>query len=86
MVPLERPIIDHSIYRTKPIFHLVNAIKASISDPNSESIKFVYDKINNYIQSNNLQQITYFYNVSNLDSVSKSNFMDVYVGINPSIL
>lgn len=88
IVPVDRKIDVPDDYQFKPIFHLVNAIyKRHVGHP--ERLQDTYDELLNYLQENQLQQITSGYNVSvNDDEVALGEppIIDVYIGVNPSIL
>ncbi|WP_458124625.1 hypothetical protein [Paenibacillus sp. Z3-2] len=86
LVPIDRAFAEQtSIYKYKPLFHLTNALKFTVSQPDIESIKKACADLSNYIEDTGLQQITYFYNVTYLHGKDK-NELDIYVGINPSSL
>lgn len=89
LVPIDRAAESSGEYRFKEVFHLVNAIYAQHKG-NPALLQNTYNKMVAYLQDNRLQQITAAYNVNvselqpgqSLDEV----IVDVYIGVNPSIL
>lgn len=85
MVPVNRQINLPNQYSFKSTFHLVNAIhRRYIGEP--AGLKMVYEDILNYLQTKKLVQITPFYNVEYNKVTLEHKSIDVYIGINPSIL
>lgn len=70
-------------YIYKDIFHLKNAIYSKC-EGNTESIEIVVNEMFNYIRVNKLQAITGVYTVIGSDKNKKE--VELYIGINPSIL
>ena len=89
LVPMDKKLELSGKYKLKEIFHLTNAVyKRHEGNPNN--LQITYNEMMEYITQNNLQQITAGYNVSIVDlkpgeSLDKM-IMDVYIGVNPSIL
>lgn len=88
LVPLDRKIVLHPEYRFKLILHLVHAIYTRYIG-NPLHIDRTYNDLINYMQQNQLQQITVAYNVNvNDERVGQSEepIIDIYIGVNPSLL
>jgi effector-binding domain-containing protein len=88
MIPLNKPIPSDQTYKQKKIFHLVNALSCRFMG-NPVGVQSTYESIINYITDKGLQQITAFYNVyisDNSDASLEEMIIDIYVGVNPSIL
>ncbi len=89
LVPMDREVNLSGEYRFKKTFHLINAVSIRHhGDPNL--LQNTYNELMTYIKKNGLQQITTAYNVNIKDlepgqSLSEM-VIDVYIGINPSIL
>ncbi|MGB3973267.1 MAG: GyrI-like domain-containing protein [Peptococcia bacterium] len=89
MVPMDKPVELTGEYRLKEAFHLVNAVYARHKgDPNL--LEDTYNRIAQYINEKKLQQITVAYNVNVVDlqpgQPMDDMIVDVYIGVNPSIL
>lgn len=85
MVPIDRNFeLEHG-YILKEIFKLVNASYTRyIGKP--LNIESTYINLIAFLQQNNYEQITAVYNVNIKESVVEDCIIDLYVGINPSIL
>lgn len=89
MIPVDTDSLEHDEYYIKPLFKMVNALKASHYG-NPSNMAETFKEIAYYIETHKLHQITAPYNVAireaktmeELDSV----VADIYIGINPSIL
>ena len=86
LVPLDRSIELNKEYIFKPIFHLMHAIYTRHVGKSSV-IQKTYTDLIEYIRQNRLQQITVAYNVND-DNVrlGDDQIIDVYIGVNPSVL
>lgn len=88
LVPVNREVAVPVDYQFKPLFHLVNAVyKQHVGNP--ETLQNTYDELVNFMQENNLQQITSGYNVTvNEDELELGGFpiIDVFIGVNPSTI
>lgn len=88
LVPVDREVDVPTDYQFKPLFHLVNAVyKQHVGSP--ERLQNTYDELLNFMQENNLQQITSGYNVTVNEKdveLGELPIIDVYIGVNPSIL
>lgn len=89
LVPLDKKMSLPEKYLYKKIFHLKNAIYAR-HEGNPALIQNTLNKMIKYIQENKLQQITSVYNV-NVKELKQGDSMDdmtmdLYIGVNPSIL
>ncbi|MBM7615048.1 DUF5085 family protein [Alkaliphilus hydrothermalis] len=69
LVPINKKIGNIGGYKTKDIFHLVNAIYAR-HHGNPNLLQNVYQEMIGYMQRNNLQQITPGYNAGPGDRLS----------------
>ncbi|WP_405175142.1 hypothetical protein MHI27_28300 [Paenibacillus sp. FSL H8-0261] len=88
MIPLNKPFPSDQTYKHKKIFHLVNALSCRFMG-NPVGVESTYESIIKYISDKGLQQITAFYNVYTSDNSEASlekMIIDIYVGVNPSIL
>lgn len=89
LVPLDRPAILPQPYILKPVFQLVNAVYAR-HQGNPNLLQNTYHELLQYITNNQMQQITAAYNVNVNDlqpgQSLEEMIIDVYIGINPSIL
>lgn len=89
LVPIDKKIEVTGEYKFKPIFHLVNALCIR-HEGNPAKISNTISELNEYIIKNNLQVITATYNVTIKDAKTQEELddviIDIYVGINPSIL
>jgi effector-binding domain-containing protein len=89
LVPMDKKVNLPNEYKLKERFYLVNAIYTRhTGHPNL--LKDTYNGLMDYIQKNNLQQITPAYNVqvnelSNGQGIEQL-IIDIYIGINPNIL
>lgn len=75
-------------YLFKPVFHLKHAICKRHTGVESK-LNDAYQEMEKYMQSHQLQQITPIYNVhTNEQEIAQGGVpvIDVYIGINPSIL
>lgn len=87
LVPMDRKVDLPDEYTFKSVFHIVNAVHAKhLGSP--AALPDTYNELFAYIKKNNLQQITAIYNayIKNLGETSDALNIDVYIGINPSIL
>ena len=89
LLPIDRAIEPSGEYRFKKVFHLVNAVYAQHRG-SPALLQDTYNQMIAYIQENKLQQITAAYNV-NVSELQSSQSMDkmvidVYIGVNPSLL
>jgi len=89
MIPVNTQDIISDEYFLKSQFKLVNTIMLThYGEPNK--MQNTYNKLIEHISKNKLSQITCAYNVArvevdNIQDIDKSE-IDVYIGINPSIL
>lgn len=89
LVPLDMKTDLPQEYRFKEIIHIVNAVHATHRG-SPDTLYNTYNDLFTYMKDNNLQQITAVYNAyikghSSIDT--PDNLMiDVYIGVNPSIL
>jgi len=85
LVPIEKKIDFSEKYSFKKIFYLTNAVylrhTGSLIDLGN-----TYDRILSYIDENKLRQITSAYNLYIENGDLENIIIDVYIGINPSIL
>ncbi len=89
LVPIDKKISTSTEYKFKDIFHIKHAIHAKhVGSPST--LHNTYNDLFSYIKENNLQQITTAYNVyiKNIHSkLPEDNLnIDVFIGINPSVL
>ncbi|MDQ6422288.1 hypothetical protein RB620_22935 [Paenibacillus sp. LHD-117] len=88
LVPLDRSIPLDGKYKFKPTFKIAHSLKVThYGDP--RLIEHAYNHVVQYIEENNLNQITSFYNISRNDeniAQGEEPITDIMVGINPSIL
>lgn len=88
LIPIDRKVDLPSEYKYKDKFHLVNAVYIRyVGDPHG--LQQPYNELSLYLQENNLQQITVGYNVNVNDEkvhLGEQHIIDVYMGVNPSIL
>ncbi|WP_042337653.1 DUF5085 family protein [Bacillus andreraoultii] len=88
LFPVNQNIDLPEDYRFKPIFHLVHAIyKRHIGA--AETLEETYNELHAYMKENQLQQITSGYNININEkeaAAGKTPIIDVYIGVNPSIL
>lgn len=89
LVPMDRQVNLPEGYRFKNIFHIVGAVHAKHSG-SPAALPDTYNELLAYIKKNNLQQITAIYNVYTKSAAereaSEALDIDVYIGVNPSIL
>ncbi len=89
LVPIDRNVDLPDKYKFKPLIHLVNAVYAR-HQGNPSTLQNTYNDIMAYIQNNRLHQITSAYNVQVNDMTPgrapEDLIIDVYIGINPSVL
>ncbi|RJE89061.1 AraC family transcriptional regulator [Paenibacillus sp. 1011MAR3C5] len=89
LVPLDKPAKLHGIYKFKDVFHLVNAVYAR-HEGNPNTLQNTYNEIDQYTRENALQLITVAYNVNIVElhpgQSMDDMIVDVYIGVNPSIL
>ncbi len=89
LVPLDRKIELPEEYTFKPVFNLVNALSIRY-EGSPVNFQSAINQLNEYIQANNQQVITATYNVMVKEATSEDDMndmiIDVYVGVNPSIL
>ena len=89
LVPMDRQVELSGEYKLKKVFHLVNAVLIRHhGDPNL--LQNTYNELMAYIKEKGLQQITTAYNVNIKDLQPGQSLgemiIDVYIGVNPSIL
>lgn len=86
ILPIDRKIDISNEYQFKPLFHLVNAVyKQHVGNP--EALQDTYDELLNFMLEHQLQQITSGYNVNANDVfLGKEPKIEVYIGVNPSII
>lgn len=89
LVPLNKHLELDEGYKLKKTFNLVNAVSIRHEgDPNQ--LQDAYNRLLSYIETNRLQRITPVYNVYVNDLTAEQSLeemiIDVYIGINPSIL
>lgn len=89
LVPLDKPARLYGEYRLKDVFHLMNAVYAR-HEGNPNTLQNTYNELNQYISQKGLQPITAAYNVNVVDLQPGQSMddmiVDVYIGVNPSIL
>lgn len=89
LVPIDKPAELSSKYKLKDVFHLMNAVYAR-HEGNPNSLQNTYNELNQYICEKGLQPITVAYNVNVVDlhagQSTDDMVVDVYIGVNPSIL
>ena len=89
LVPMDKKIELPSEYAFKPVFHIVNAVYAR-HEGNPAALQNTYNDMLSYIQQNKLHQITAGYNVQVKDLMPGMTpddmVIDVYIGVNPSVL
>ena len=89
LVPLDKKAALPDEYRFKLVFHLVNAVYVRhIGNP--ALLQNTYSELMGFVSENNLQPITAAYNI-NVKELQPGLSMDemivdVYLGVNPSIL
>ena len=87
LVPMDKSIALEGEYKRKKVFHLVNAVYAR-HEGNPSLLQNTYNQMLEYVQENELQQITAAYNVNMVDLQQGQSMdemiIDVYIGINPS--
>ena len=89
LIPMDKKVSLDGEYILKEKFHLVNAVYAKhIGNPNL--LQNTYNQLMAYINDNKLHQITVAYNAQVKDMKLGDSIddmvMDVYIGVNPSIL
>ncbi|NMI06881.1 GyrI-like domain-containing protein [Paenibacillus sp. SZ31] len=89
LVPLDQPAKLDEKYKFKEIFHLMNAVYARHKG-NPNTLQDTYNELNQYISQKGLEPITVAYNVNVIDLEPGQSMddmiVDVYIGVNPSIL
>jgi len=89
LVPLDRKIELPNEYNFKPIFNLVNAISIR-HEGNPATFQATINQLNEYISENSLQVITATYSEMVKEATGQENIndmiIDIYVGVNPSIV
>jgi effector-binding domain-containing protein len=89
LIPIDKPFESSGEYQLKKVFHLVNAVYAQHKS-NPASLQNTYNEMIAHMQDNKLQQITAAYNVNvsemQLGQSLDEMIVDVYIGINPSVL
>lgn len=89
LVPMDKKYELSGEYKLKEKFHLLNAVYANHKG-NPAFLQQTYEMLFNYIQNNNLQQITPAYNVNVKELAPGESademVIDVYIGISPNIL
>ena len=89
IIPVDKSVDSIGDYCFKKAFHIVNAVyEQHKGDPSL--LQNTYNKMISYIHENNLQQITAAYNV-NVNELQPGQsiddiMVDVYIGVNPSVL
>lgn len=88
ILPVDKEVHISKECQFKPLFHLVNAVyKQHVGNP--EMLQETYNDLMRFMQEHKLQQITSGYNMNvNEEEVALGELpkIDVYIGINPSIL
>ena len=89
LVPMDKTIELTGEYRVKDLFHIVNAVYAR-HEGNPSTLQNTYNEMMAFIGKNKLQQITAGYNVNVKDMLPGMSMdelvIDVYIGVNPSVL
>lgn len=88
LIPVDRKVELPKEYVFKPIFHIVNAIYTRYIG-NPYEIQNTYVELAEFIQDNKFQQITVAYNFNINDESAVHGLtpiIDIYIGINPSVL
>jgi effector-binding domain-containing protein len=88
LIPIGKKIDLFGEYKFKKVFHLVNALYTRYIG-NPANIQVIYNEIAKYIQEHQLQQITPLYSIKvsdNEDISEEEPIIDIYIGLNPSIL
>lgn len=87
LIPIDKPITVDEPYKFKPVFHLKNAITTKYIG-NPQHVEDAYIELKNYLEENQLHQITAAYNVNreNQSNHEEQAVIDLYIGVNPSIL
>lgn len=89
LVPIDKPAKLYGEYKLKDVFHLMNAVYTR-HEGNPNTLEITYNELNQYISENGLQPITAAYNVNVVDlhpgQSMDDMIVDVYIGVNPSIL
>ncbi len=89
LVPMDRKTNLPEEYSYKEVIHIVNAVHATHRG-RPDTLYSTYNDLFKYIKENNLQQITAVYNAYIKDhspmDTSDNLIIDVYIGVNPSIL
>jgi len=89
LVPLNKEVATNDNYKLKKDFFLTNALKIThVGNP--ALLQNTYNELNKYIQEKCVQPITAAYNFTIKDVIDPLKMdeavVDIYVGINPSIL
>jgi len=88
LIPVDQKASLPNEYKFKEKFHLVNAVYKRYVG-NLFELQGAYSEIMNYIQQRSFHQITAGYNVNvNEEEAAKGAepIIDIYIGVNPSIL
>jgi len=89
LVPVSKGIKLLGEYQFKEEFRLLNAVYAR-HEGNPYNLQETYNKLMEYIQKNNLVQITSAYNVNikqpSLVENIEDTIIDVYIGVSPNML
>lgn len=89
LVPIDKPAKLSGKYKLKDVFHLMNTVYAR-HEGNPNTLQNTYNELNQYISEKGLQPITAAYNVNVVDlnpgQSMDEMIVDVYIGVNPSIL
>jgi effector-binding domain-containing protein len=89
LVPVDKVIEPSCDYCFKNVFHLVNAVYLQHKG-NPSLLQDTYNQLTAYIKDNKFQQITAAYNVNvkelQLGQSMDEMIVDVYIGVNPSLL
>ncbi|MNY70792.1 hypothetical protein D3C86_2089980 [compost metagenome] len=88
MIPIDKEVASSENYQYKSVFHLKHAVYTRyIGDP--FAINSRYEGLMAFISKNGLQPITpaYNFNINDRDMINSDSLtIDIYMGVNPSIL
>lgn len=85
MFPIDRPIDLPEPYKFKPVFQLVDAIYTRYAG-NPQGLDRVFMELMNYINQNQLIQVSAGYKISTQPPTGSEACFDVYIAVNQSIL
>lgn len=88
LVPVDKEVDLPEEYTFKKKFHLVNALYTR-HEGDLIALESTYQKLQKYMNENTLQPITSAYNMNvNEEQVTKGEqpIIDLYIGVNPSVL